>query len=111
MNGERAPGGNENWRDWDTKTEAYLRALEGAQSGPTLSFHKVSFTAQEVLDLLEDHSSLGAFELAFVVAAEQLSRTHSRGGDARISAISHVRVCGPVLKDRCGAVSAVKENS
>jgi hypothetical protein len=25
--GERAPGGNENWRDWEQNTEAYLRSL------------------------------------------------------------------------------------
>jgi hypothetical protein len=27
QNGERAPGGNENWRDWERKTETYLRSL------------------------------------------------------------------------------------
>jgi histidine triad (HIT) family protein len=27
MNGERAPGGNENWRDWDDKAERFLRSL------------------------------------------------------------------------------------
>ena len=26
MNGERAPGGNETWQDWDRKAEAFLRA-------------------------------------------------------------------------------------
>lgn len=32
MNGERAPGGNETWRDWDLKAEAYLRGFdEGSQ--------------------------------------------------------------------------------
>lgn len=25
MNGEHAPGGNENWADWDQKTEQFLR--------------------------------------------------------------------------------------
>ncbi len=25
MNGERAPGGNETWADWDKKAELYLR--------------------------------------------------------------------------------------
>ena len=27
MNGERAPGGSETWREWDTKAEAFLRSL------------------------------------------------------------------------------------
>jgi hypothetical protein len=27
MNGERAPGGNENWRDWDRKAERFLQGL------------------------------------------------------------------------------------
>lgn len=27
MYGEKAPGGNENWRDWDFITEEYLRAM------------------------------------------------------------------------------------
>lgn len=27
INGERAPGGDENWPDWDRKTERYLRGL------------------------------------------------------------------------------------
>lgn len=27
MNGEYAPGGNENWHDWDLKTETFLRSL------------------------------------------------------------------------------------
>lgn len=27
MNGERAPGGTETWRDWDRKTEVFLRSL------------------------------------------------------------------------------------
>jgi hypothetical protein len=27
MNGERAPGGNETWRDWDLRTETFLRSL------------------------------------------------------------------------------------
>jgi hypothetical protein len=27
QNGERAPGGNENWRDWDLKAEWFLRSL------------------------------------------------------------------------------------
>jgi hypothetical protein len=27
MNGERAPGGNETWRDWDRRAEEYLRSL------------------------------------------------------------------------------------
>lgn len=27
MNGERAPGGNETWREWDTRTETFLRSL------------------------------------------------------------------------------------
>jgi hypothetical protein len=31
MNGERAPGGSETWRDWDLQAEAYLRGFgEGA---------------------------------------------------------------------------------
>jgi hypothetical protein len=25
MNGERAPGGDETWRDWDRRAETYLR--------------------------------------------------------------------------------------
>jgi hypothetical protein len=31
MNGEYAPGGRENWRDWDRKADTFLRqlALEG----------------------------------------------------------------------------------
>lgn len=35
MNGERAPGGNETWREWFRKTEAYLRSLmdEGGDDG------------------------------------------------------------------------------
>jgi len=27
MHGERAPGGNETWRDWDRKAETFLRSL------------------------------------------------------------------------------------
>ena len=27
QNGERAPGGSENWRDWDLKAETLLRGL------------------------------------------------------------------------------------
>jgi hypothetical protein len=27
QNGQCAPGGNENWRDWERKTETYLRSL------------------------------------------------------------------------------------
>jgi hypothetical protein len=27
MNGERAPGGNETWRDWDGRAESFLRSL------------------------------------------------------------------------------------
>lgn len=27
MNGEYAPGGNENWHDWDRKAEVFLRGL------------------------------------------------------------------------------------
>jgi hypothetical protein len=27
QNGENAPGGNENWRDWEYKTEGFLRSL------------------------------------------------------------------------------------
>lgn len=28
MHGERAPGGTENWADWDTKAETFLRSLD-----------------------------------------------------------------------------------
>ena len=27
MNGERAPGGNETWHDWDNRAEVFLRSL------------------------------------------------------------------------------------
>lgn len=27
QNGEYAPGGNENWHDWDLKAELFLRSL------------------------------------------------------------------------------------
>jgi hypothetical protein len=30
MHGERAPGGNETWREWDRKTEAFLRSRHDA---------------------------------------------------------------------------------
>jgi hypothetical protein len=36
MNGERAPGGNETWRDWDRKCETFLRdidATKGSECG------------------------------------------------------------------------------
>ena len=26
MNGERAPGGNENWREWERRAETFLRS-------------------------------------------------------------------------------------
>jgi hypothetical protein len=29
QHGERAPGGNENWRDWDLKAETLLRSTHG----------------------------------------------------------------------------------
>lgn len=32
MNGERAPGGNETWRDWDRKADAYLRETAPPES-------------------------------------------------------------------------------
>lgn len=32
MYGERAPGGNENWHDWDTKTDRALRAMLDQQT-------------------------------------------------------------------------------
>ncbi len=28
MNGERAPGGNETWADWDRRAEQYLREVQ-----------------------------------------------------------------------------------
>jgi hypothetical protein len=31
MNGERAPGGNETWREWDRKAEEYLRDVTATQ--------------------------------------------------------------------------------
>lgn len=34
MNGEYAPGGRENWPDWDAKTEAYLMSLLPAETTP-----------------------------------------------------------------------------
>ena len=35
MNGERAPGGNETWRDWERRVELFLRGLlpDAAASG------------------------------------------------------------------------------
>lgn len=32
MNGEYAPGGKENWHDWDDKAERFLRALQPPES-------------------------------------------------------------------------------
>lgn len=34
-NGEDAPGGDENWRDWELATEAYLRGRDEALSENT----------------------------------------------------------------------------
>lgn len=40
QHGERAPGGNENWRDWERKTELYLRSLLAAEcSHRDISWH------------------------------------------------------------------------
>jgi hypothetical protein len=33
MNGERAPGGNETWRDWDLRAETFLRGLLPPEAG------------------------------------------------------------------------------
>lgn len=33
MNGEYAPGGNENWHDWDSKAETFLRGLPPPEAG------------------------------------------------------------------------------
>lgn len=33
MNGERAPGGNETWRDWDLRAETFLRSLLPPEAG------------------------------------------------------------------------------
>jgi hypothetical protein len=36
MNGERAPGGNETWQDWDRRAETFLRdisATKGSECG------------------------------------------------------------------------------
>lgn len=40
----------------------------------TLSFWKVMFSAQEVLDLLAEHDDKDTFEAAFVAEAETRSR-------------------------------------
>jgi hypothetical protein len=34
MNGERAPGGNETWHDWDNKAEVFLRSLLPPEEEP-----------------------------------------------------------------------------
>jgi hypothetical protein len=33
MYGERAPGGDENWREWDMRTEVFLRSLLADSDG------------------------------------------------------------------------------
>jgi hypothetical protein len=33
MNGERAPGGNETWREWDRRAEMFLRAMSHQGEG------------------------------------------------------------------------------
>jgi hypothetical protein len=34
MNGERAPGGNETWHDWDHRAETFLRSLLPPEAEP-----------------------------------------------------------------------------
>jgi hypothetical protein len=33
MNGDYAPGGNENWHDWDSRAEVFLRGTAAARGG------------------------------------------------------------------------------
>jgi hypothetical protein len=54
--GERAPGGQENWRDWERKTETYLRSLPPAEpdetecTHPYVSWHGLNFDRGECQD-------------------------------------------------------------
>jgi hypothetical protein len=34
MNGERAPGGNETWHDWEDRAERFLRSLLPPEAAP-----------------------------------------------------------------------------
>jgi hypothetical protein len=34
MYGERAPGGNETWAQWDRDAEVFLRARQGSEAAP-----------------------------------------------------------------------------
>jgi len=46
--GERAPGGHENWHDWERKTELYLRSLLSAEcSHRDISWHGSRGECQE----------------------------------------------------------------
>jgi hypothetical protein len=55
QHGERAPGGNENWRDWERKTETYLRSLlpepdRADCTHPAVSWHGLNFDRGECQD-------------------------------------------------------------
>lgn len=55
QHGEHAPGGNENWRDWERKTETYLRSLlaepdQTECTHPQVSWHGLNFDRGECQD-------------------------------------------------------------
>ena len=52
----------------------------------TLSFHKVMFGAQEVLDIADDANNLLDFKYLFVEAVEKRSREHGPAVDSGTSA-------------------------